>query len=89
MSWFFDPLKPCHFNLILADPPTRWESYTPFDSAKGPVYPTMSKEWLLDLPVGHLAAADCLLCLWSTFPQLEFSFELLEAWGFTYVTGGS
>ncbi|MGE0256891.1 MAG: MT-A70 family methyltransferase [Alphaproteobacteria bacterium] len=89
MTWFFHPLRPCAYEVILIDPPTRWESFTPFESAKGPDYPTMSREWLLSLPVQHLAAADCLVCLWSTFPQLEFSFELLRAWGFRYVTGGA
>lgn len=89
MSWFFAPLRPCHYHVILADPPTRWEGHTPFESAKGPDYATMSRAWLRDLPVGHLAAADCLLWLWSTMPQLRFSMELLETWGFRFVTAGS
>jgi len=89
MGWLFDPLKPCAYTVILADPPTRWESFTPFESAKGPDYATMSPAWLRSLPVGHLAAGDCLLWLWSTMPQLQLSLGLLEAWGFRYVTGGS
>lgn len=89
MSWFFAPLRPCAYTVILADPPTRWESFSVFESAKGPDYPTMSRPWLLSLPVRNLAAADCLLCLWSTMPQLEFSLQLMGAWGFRYVTGGA
>lgn len=89
MAWFFAPLKPCHYNVILADPPTRFSTFTPFDSEKGPDYPTMSDDWLRSLPVGHLAAADCLLILWTTFPKLRFSMDLLEDWGFRYVTGSS
>lgn len=89
MTWFFSPMKPCHYNLILADPPTYWQGYTPFEGSKGPDYATMSDTWLRELPVENLAAADCLLCLWSTMPKLEFSFELMKLWGFRYVTAGA
>lgn len=88
-DWYFAPLKPCHYTVILADPPTYHASYSAFDGAKAPPYPTMSDAWLRDLPVGHLAAADCLLCLWSTMPKLKFSLDLLEVWGFRYVTAGA
>lgn len=89
MTWFFSPLKPCHYTVIYADPPTRFRTFTPFDSGKAPPYATMSDAWLRELPVENLAAADCLLWLWSTMPQLRFSFELLDTWGFRYVTAGA
>lgn len=38
------------------------------------------------LPVGQLAAPDCSLFLWATFPQLPDAFEVIRAWGFTYKT---
>lgn len=87
--WYFSPLKPCHYALIYADPPTYFANFTPIDGAKAPPYPSMSDAWLRELPVENLAAGDCLLCLWSTMPKLEFSFELMRLWGFRYVTAGA
>jgi len=89
MTWTFAPLKPCAYEVILADPPTRWDSFSAFDGGKGPSYATMNRQWLRELPVGHLAAGDCLLCLWATFPNLPLSLELMGCWGFRYVTGGA
>ena len=36
------------------------------------------------LPVGELAAQDCALFLWATFPVLPWVFDVIKAWGFTY-----
>lgn len=88
-KWFFDPLKPGAYNKIIADPPTHFSTFSPFESAKGPQYPLMSDSWLRSLQVRHLAAADCLMMLWTTMPKLPFSIELLGEWGFRYVTAGS
>lgn len=49
-------------------------------------YPTMSIEEICALPVAELAAKDSALFLWTTFPQLEESFRVIEAWGFQYKT---
>ena len=38
------------------------------------------------LPVGEIAAADCCLFLWATWPSLLASLAIIEAWGFTYKT---
>ena len=38
------------------------------------------------LPVSELAAKDCTLFMWVTFPCLQEAFQVLEAWGFTYKT---
>lgn len=38
------------------------------------------------LPVGQLAAVDCALFLWITFPCLYEALDVLNAWGFTYKT---
>lgn len=37
-------------------------------------------------PVGKLAAPDCTLFLWVTFPVLNEVFDVIRAWGFTYKT---
>ena len=38
------------------------------------------------LPVDELAAKDCALFLWITFPCLCEALEVLAAWGFSYKT---
>lgn len=44
----------------------------------------MGIEELCALPVADLAAPDCALFLWATFPQLPEALRLIRAWGFTY-----
>lgn len=49
-------------------------------------YPTMKINEIKALPVSNLAADDCALFLWATFPQLERASEVIKAWGFEYKT---
>ena len=49
-------------------------------------YSTMSIDELCALPVPELAAKDCALFLWATFPQLSEALHLIRAWGFRYKT---
>ena len=44
----------------------------------------MSMDELCALPVAELAAPDCALFLWATFPQLPEALRLIKAWGFQY-----
>ena len=46
----------------------------------------MSIDELCALPVPELAAKDCALFLWATFPQLPEALRLIRAWGFRYKT---
>ena len=46
----------------------------------------MSIDELCALPVEALAAKDCLLFLWATFPMLPEALQLIRAWGFTFKT---
>jgi N6-adenosine-specific RNA methylase IME4 len=48
----------------------------------------MKEEELNALPVGDLAADDCVLFLWTCWPVLPWSLRTIEAWGFTYKTCG-
>lgn len=38
------------------------------------------------LPVSDIAARDCALFMWITFPCLQEAMEVLSAWGFEYKT---
>ena len=46
----------------------------------------MSLEDIKALPIGELAAKDCALFMWITFPCMQEAFQVLEAWGFEYKT---
>lgn len=48
----------------------------------------MSKEDIQSLDVQSLAADDCVLFLWVTWPTLEEGLELIKCWGFQYKTCG-
>ena len=46
----------------------------------------MGIDALCALPVETLAAKDCLLFLWATFPMLPEALRLIKAWGYTFKT---
>ena len=71
------------YPIIYADPPWRY-AQKGLQGAAENHYPTMSINELCALPVAELAAPDCALFLWATFPQLPEALRLIEAWGFTY-----
>lgn len=78
------------YGLIMADPAWKFENW----SAKGEDknasahYRCMSLDEIKRLPVGHYAAKDCLLWLWATNPMLRVAFDVIDAWGFRFVTAG-
>lgn len=90
-DWPFGDLQPFGYGAILADPPWAYTMRTPNGYRKSPEahYETMSIGAISQLPVGHLAAPDCYLFMWSTWPHLPLALEVMVEWGFTYVTGGS
>ena len=49
-------------------------------------YPTMKTEDICALPVKDLAADNCALIMWATFPKLPEALRVMDAWGFRYVT---
>lgn len=48
-------------------------------------YPTMTVEEIAALPVATFAAQACHLWLWTTNQHLEAGFQVMRAWGFTYL----
>jgi N6-adenosine-specific RNA methylase IME4 len=45
-------------------------------------YPTSPLAEIKALDVKSIAAADCVLFLWSTVPMLDRALEVMKAWGF-------
>lgn len=89
--WPFGDLAPLSYDLILADPATRFETRSAAGEAKSPQaqYPTMTWEELAAMPVADLGRGDTLLMMWACWPTLPQSMQLLKDWGFRYVTGGA
>jgi N6-adenosine-specific RNA methylase IME4 len=78
------------FPVIVADPPWTFETWTEAGKGKSPErhYACMSLDDIKALPVRQLAADNCALFLWTTWPHLPHANEVIQAWGFTYRTAG-
>jgi N6-adenosine-specific RNA methylase IME4 len=76
------------FATIVIDPPWDWGDENDVDQfgRARPTYKTMTLYELRELPVGDLADVDCHLYLWITNRSLPKGFDLLDAWGFRYIT---
>lgn len=87
------------YKIIYADPPWSYESYSgkskkDFLNKKRiwgiaeSNYQTMSIEEIKSLPVQQISDDNCILFLWSTFPNLQQALDVVKAWGFEYKTVG-
>jgi N6-adenosine-specific RNA methylase IME4 len=78
------------YSIIYADPPWSFKHYSDKGKGRAPdnYYKCQNLEDIKKLPIKDLADENCVLFLWVTYPFLEKSFEVLEAWGFTYKTVG-
>lgn len=90
-EWPFGNLNPMSYDLILADPATRFETWSTAGDSKSPQaqYDTMTWDELAELKVHRLARGDAFLVMWACWPTIMQSHKLLEDWGFRYVTGGA
>ena len=88
MTWPFQGLAMFGYHVMVIDPPTKFELYSEAGMAKsaGAQYPVMEWDELEEMPVGQLAAGDCLVLLWACGPTLDKSMGLLRAWGIEYVS---
>ncbi len=79
------PFPKKKYSVIYADPP--W-SYAAGGKKRNVTrhYHTMKAKDIYDLPVQDIAADDCLLFMWATFPNLEVALETIRRWGFQYKT---
>lgn len=90
-------LPRAHFGAILLDPPWRYETWNKAtavkrSSGKGTNvsadvhYNTMRTADLAAMPVADVAARDCAMFLWITWPMLVEALRLIDIWGFKYKT---
>ena len=75
------------YKIILSDCPWPYNNPKGNNPAMGGItYPTMTVEDLKELPVAEIADKDCALFFWVTFPKLKEGLDVIEAWGFKYIT---
>lgn len=73
------------YNIIYADPPWHYEDKAGKRGCHNH-YNTMNQQELANLNVPDIAAADCVLFMWVTAPQLIAGITLMREWGFEYKT---
>ena len=85
------PLEDPEFNIIYADPPWEFTTYSEKgkDLAPDQHYPTMADEEISllaygDKWIGDCAANDSVLFLWCTPANMVRALAIMEAWGFEY-----
>lgn len=76
------------YEIILADPPWEYKTWSKAGQKRtaSSHYPVMKVADICALPVKTLAAKDCTLFMWATWPNMQDSLRVIEAWGFTYKT---
>jgi N6-adenosine-specific RNA methylase IME4 len=76
------------YPVIVLDPPWDWGDEGDVDQfgRARPTYDTMPFSDILALPVADLAEKNAHIYLWITNRSLPKGFQLLEAWGFRYIT---
>lgn len=89
------PLPGHGYRVVLADPPWKFETWTPDAGNRGPQfhYDLMENDEILALgdrlDLKGRCARDCWLILWTTWTRLQLGIDVLKAWGFQQVSGGA
>ena len=79
------------YSIIYADPPWDYagqQQHNNTDTNKSAIdhYNTMTLQQLKGMKVKEICEKDCLLFMWTSSPHLPQAIELMEAWGFKYMT---
>lgn len=72
------------YDVILADPPWNYNFSQSKSREIENQYPTMDVEEIKEKDIP--SSEDSVLFLWATAPKLEEALEVMDAWGFDYVT---
>lgn len=85
------PMPQRKYNIIYADPPWSYSDKGCNGNAESH-YSTMTLTDICNLPIsaerGGIAADDCVLFMWATYPMMAEALKVIEAWGFTYKSIG-
>lgn len=90
-DWPFGAVNRSSAAVIYSDPDWLFKNYSTKGERKNPNqhYQCSSVEEIAAMPVNELAAPDCVLFMWSTFPMLPEALHVMKAWGFEYKSGGA
>ncbi len=74
------------FRVILADPPWEFEQFSEKGQGKSAQahYDCMPLEQIAAMPVDILAADDCAMFIWVTWPFMPHWQRVINAWGFEF-----
>tara|TARA_Y100000034_G_scaffold29728_1_gene36202 strand:+ start:70415 stop:70984 length:570 start_codon:yes stop_codon:yes gene_type:complete len=72
------------YQVIYADPPWRYDFSKDSKDKIENHYPTMSLEEIKNMQIP--SEDNSVLYLWATAPKIEQAFEVMKAWGYTYIT---
>ena len=74
------------YRVLYADPPWLFNNWSDKGEDRNPNqdYDCMPTDEIAAMPVGHLAAKDCVLFMWVTNPMLPDGLEVMRRWGFQY-----
>lgn len=75
------------YSIIYADPPWSYSDKNCNGNA-AEHYPTLGIADICALPVADIAADDCILFMWATYPLMAEALDVIQAWGFEYRTIG-
>lgn len=94
-----NPFPPGQFGVIYADPPWKYEMYSEKGTEKCPPYKCMSYDEMAAMrdDVLFASAPNSVLFMWTTWAadprtgtnHLQQALDLMAAWGFARVSGGS
>lgn len=79
-----------HYQVIYADPPWRFRTWSETNQAKSPSrhYNLMHVKDIAAMSAEDLAADDAVLFLWVTQPMLPEALDVIRSWGFEFKTVG-
>jgi len=76
------------YNIIYADPPWNFKTWSNKGRTKSPKYNLMSIEDIKSLPISSITNDDCMLFIWAIYPMLDKCLETIKSWGFNFKTCG-
>lgn len=74
------------YKVIYADPPWSYADKSLNRGGAARHYPTMPLIDIMNLPIQDISEDKSVLFMWSTFPKLQESLDVIKAWGFEYKT---
>lgn len=74
------------YHTIYADPPWKESGGGKIKRGADRHYPLMSTKDIMSMPISDISEDNCHLYLWVTNNFLKDGLEVMQAWGFRYVT---